>query len=157
MEFIGKATIHPFIFYTGKISGYLTWVNSFLLVCGVELLDKETVYFNNYIAAFLLFVGLLFAVVSLVNLGKSTRLGIPSNDTEFKTNGIYRMSRNPMYVGFNLITITSMVYSLNWMVIILGVYSIITYHLIIRGEEEFMMKRFGNDYKVYQSKVRRYL
>ncbi len=30
MELIGKATIHPLIFYTGKISGYLTWINSFL-------------------------------------------------------------------------------------------------------------------------------
>jgi protein-S-isoprenylcysteine O-methyltransferase Ste14 len=157
MELIGKATIHPLIFYTGKIAGYLTWINSFLMLCGIELIDKKTAYFNNYISAFLLFVGLLFTVISLVNLGKSTRLGIPSDDTVMKTNGIYKISRNPMYVGFNLITITSMIYSLNWIVIILGVYSLITYHLIIKGEEDFMIRRFGNDYKIYQSKVRRYL
>lgn len=157
MELIGKATIHPLIFYTGKISGYLTWIISFLMLCNIELIDRKTVYFNNYIAAILLFIALLFTVISIFNLGKSTRLGIPSNDTELKTNGIYKISRNPMYVGFNLITITSMIYSFNWIVLLLGVYSLITYHLIIKGEEDFMINRFGNDYKIYQSKVRRYL
>lgn len=157
MELIGKATINPLIFYTGKISGYLTWINSFLILCGIELIDKKTVFLNNYISASLLFVGFLFTIISLVTLGKSTRLGIPSDDTMLKTNGIYKISRNPMYVGFNIFTITSMIYTLNWIVIILGVYSLITYHLIIKGEEDFLIKRFGNDYKNYQAKVRRYL
>ena len=50
MELIGKPTIHPFIFFTGKISGYLTWVNSFLMICGIELIEKRTANFNNYIS-----------------------------------------------------------------------------------------------------------
>jgi protein-S-isoprenylcysteine O-methyltransferase Ste14 len=102
-------------------------------------------------------VGLLFTVISLVNLGKSTRLGLPSDDTKLKTNGIYKISRNPMYVGFDLITIASIVFTLHWLVIILGIYSLITYHLIIKGEEVFMIKRFSNEYEKYQLKVRRYL
>lgn len=84
MELIGKATINPLIFYTGKISGYITWINSLLMFCGIVLLENKEVYFNNYISAFLLFIGILFTVISLVNLGKSTRLGIPSDDTELK-------------------------------------------------------------------------
>jgi protein-S-isoprenylcysteine O-methyltransferase Ste14 len=89
-------------------------------------------------------------------LGKSTRLGLPSDDTQLKTNGLYKYSRNPMYVGFNLITIASIIYTLHWIIIILGVYSLIIYHLIIKGEEKFMMKRFGEEYKNYQLKVSRY-
>ncbi|HOI26382.1 MAG TPA: isoprenylcysteine carboxylmethyltransferase family protein [Paludibacteraceae bacterium] len=157
MEVIGKATINPFIFFSGKIAGYLTWFNSFLILCGIELIDKQSFYLSHYIAGFILIVGLFFTVISLVNLGKSTRLGIPSNDTEFKTNGIYKISRNPMYVGFNLITIASMIYACHWIVFALGIYSLITYHLIIKGEEAFMVKRFGEEYKNYQLKVRRYL
>lgn len=157
MELIGKATINPLIFYTGKISGYLTWINSFLLLSGIELIDKKSFCYGNYISGFLLLIGLLFTVISLVNLGKSTHLGMTSDDTVLITNGIYKISRNPMYVGFNLITIASMIYTYNWIIIILGVYSLITYDLIIKGEENFLTKRFGQDYKSYQLKVRRYI
>ena len=127
------------------------------MLFGIELIDKKTFYSNNYISASLLFIGLFFTVISLINLGKSTRLGLPSDDTTLKTNGIYKFSRNPMYVGFDLITIASMIFILHWIIVILGVYSLIVYHLIIKGEEDFMIKRFGNDYKKYQLIVRRYL
>jgi len=157
MDLIGKATINPLVFYTGKTCGYITWINSFLILCGIDLIEKKSFCWGNYISGFLLFVGLIFTVISLINLGKSTRLGIPSDDTVLKTNGIYKISRNPMYVGFNLLTISSMIYTLNWSIIILGVYSLITYHLIIKGEENFMIDRFGQAYKNYQLKVRRYL
>jgi len=157
MELIGKTTINPIIFYTGKMSGYITWIIFFLMLFGVELIDKKTFYLNSYISAILVFLGLLFTAISLINLGKSTRLGLPSDDTALKTNGLYKISRNPMYVGFNLITLASMVYLLHWIIIILGVYSMITYHIIIKGEENFMIKRFGDDYKNYQLKVRRYI
>ena len=157
MELGGKTTINPIIFYTGKISGYITWIYLFLMLFGIELIDKRTIYPTNYIVASLLFIGLLFIVISLINLGKSTRIGLPSEDTTLKTSGIYKLSRNPMYVGVHLITIASMIYILNWIVIILGVYSLITYHLIIKGEENFLIERFGNDYKKFQLSVRRYL
>jgi len=157
MELIGKTTINPIIFYTGKISGYLTWIILFPMLFGFNSHDRKVIFFNNYIAEFLLVIGLIFTVISLINLGKSTRLGLPSSETQLKTNGIYKLSRNPMYVGFDLITIAAMVYTLHWMIILLGIYSLITYHLIIKGEENFMTARFGDEYKKYQLNVRRYL
>jgi hypothetical protein len=38
----------------------------------------------------------VFIVFSLVNLGKSTRLGLPTVRTKLKIHGIYRISRNAM-------------------------------------------------------------
>lgn len=157
MELIGKTTINPIIFYSGKIAGYITWIVLFLMMLGFKLVDDKSIMFNRYISVFILFIGLVFTVISLINLGKSIRLGLPTDDTELKTNGLYKYSRNPMYVGFDLITLAAMIYTLHWMIIILGVYSLITYHLIIKGEENFLMKRFGDAYKQYQLKVRRYL
>ena len=157
MELIGKTSIHPVVFYSGKISGYITWIILILQLFNINLIEKKLFFYNDYIAAFFLFAGLVFTVFSLVNLGKSTRLGLPTEDTTLKTSGIYKLSRNPMYVGFNFITIASVVYTINWFVTILAIYSFITYHLIIKGEETFMEKRFGSRYKEYQSKVRRYL
>jgi protein-S-isoprenylcysteine O-methyltransferase Ste14 len=50
-----------------------------------------------------------------------------------------------------------MLYWINIIVIILGIYSIITYHLIILGEEKFLEERFGDEYFSYKNKVRRYI
>jgi protein-S-isoprenylcysteine O-methyltransferase Ste14 len=157
MEIIGKTTINPVFFYTGKISGYTTWIIMFLLLLEISIIDKRIILFNNYASIFILILGIIFTAVSLLNLGKSTRLGLPSEKTEFKVNGLYRISRNPMYVGFNLITISAMVYTLSWIVIILGIYSLTMYHLIILGEEKFMLTRFGEEYKSYKENVRRYI
>jgi protein-S-isoprenylcysteine O-methyltransferase Ste14 len=93
----------------------------------------------------------------MINLGKSTRLGLPSEATEFKNHGIYTISRNPMYAGFNLFTIASISGCANGIVALMGIYSIFIYHLIIKSEERFLEQRFGQTYSDYKKRVRRYL
>lgn len=157
MNIIGKTTINPVLFFSGKISGYITWVIFLLLLLNINLIDRIKFGYNDYIAYLILLIGLFFSILSIINLGRSTRLGLPSEDTIFKTNGLYRFSRNPMYLGFNLLTISSMIYSMNPWIIVLGLYSVIIYHLIILGEEKFMENRFGNEYLEYKKKTRRYI
>jgi protein-S-isoprenylcysteine O-methyltransferase Ste14 len=157
MNLIGKTTINPILFYSGKISGYITWIIYLLLIFEIDIIDRGTFIHNDYISYTILIIGLLFSILSIINLGTSTRLGLPSEDTVLKTNGLYKLSRNPMYLGFNLVTISSMIYTLNIWIILLGIYSIIVYHLIILGEEKFMQTRFGEKYIDYKRKTRRYL
>lgn len=157
MELIGKPTINPFLFYTGKIIGYSTWVYFVYSTFNKHFKSFSDLNLNHIIAIVTLAAGLIFSVVSMLNLGKSTRLGLPSGDTELKTGGIYKISRNPMYVGFNLFTITAMIFTLNIFISIMGIYSIIVYHLIIKNEEKFLISRFGADYEKYMKKVRRYI
>jgi protein-S-isoprenylcysteine O-methyltransferase Ste14 len=157
MELIGKTTINPILFYSGKISGYLTWIILSLSVLKIELLSRNDFSFNNTTALLTVTVGLFFVVLSLINLGGSTRLGLPSESTVLKTNGLYKLSRNPMYFGFNLLTISAIIYMLNPVIAVMGIYSILIYHLIILGEENFLEKRFGADYLYYKKTVRRYI
>lgn len=154
---IGKTTINPILFYSGKIAGYIIWMILILMLFGINVVSKISCTFCDYLAYTFLIFGLLLTVVSLFNLGSSTRLGLPSDDTELKTNGLYKISRNPMYVGFNLFTISAMIYTMNICIILAGIYCIITYHLIIKSEESFLENRFGLEYKDYRKKVRRYL
>ncbi|MCK9438090.1 isoprenylcysteine carboxylmethyltransferase family protein [Proteiniphilum saccharofermentans] len=157
MELIGKPPINPLLFYTGKISGYITWI-VFIYTIIRDGIGVNIVFNFKEIVAFSLFsLGLMFSVVSILNIGSSIRLGLPNEDTVLKSNGIYRISRNPMYVGFGLFTISSMVYSMNYIIIALGLFSLIVYHLIIKSEEKFLLNRFGNDYEIYRKNVRRYL
>jgi len=62
-----------------------------------------------------------------------------------------------MYFGFDCFTLAAILYTLNIMVIIPGVYSMVIYHFIILGEEKFLENRFGNEYVEYKKKVKRYL
>jgi protein-S-isoprenylcysteine O-methyltransferase Ste14 len=156
MNLIGKTTLHPLLFYTGKISGYATWIIFALSLFNFISLSGSPAGLLKTVSYGVLLVGLIIATISLINLGKSTRLGLPAEKTVFKTSGIYRFSRNPMYVGFDLLTIASMLYTFNLLVTLLGIYSLIIYHFIIVGEENFLEKRFGKAYLRYKKKVKRY-
>jgi len=156
MDLIGKTTINPFLFYSGKISGYYTWVMLLLLLINYDAIMKISYRYNSFVAIPLLLIGLIFIILSLINLGSSTSLGLPSEQTVFKTNGLYKISRNPMYLGFNFLTMASILYTLNIYIILPGIYSIFVYHLIILGEERFLENRFGGGYKTYKMMVRRY-
>ena len=158
MNIIGTVTINPILFYSGKLSGYISWILLVLCLTGTIHLQMITSSpLLTYVSIFCIVAGSIFTITSMINLGKSTRLGLPSETTAFKNNGIYKISRNPMYVGFNLFTIASIAGCANGIVTLMGVYSIIIYHLIIKSEEQFLEQRFGQTYIDYKRKIRRYL
>jgi protein-S-isoprenylcysteine O-methyltransferase Ste14 len=156
MEIIGKPTIHPLIFYTGKIAGYAVWI--ILLLSLLNLIDISMLSFLFLKMAGFAFcaIGLAVTIVSLLHLGKSTRLGLPDRTLPFVTRGIYRFSRNPMYIGFGCITLASILYTANIFTAIAGLYSIGVYHCIILNEEKYLEAKFGDQYREYKKRVRRY-
>jgi protein-S-isoprenylcysteine O-methyltransferase Ste14 len=159
MDLIGKTTINPVLFYTGKISGYIIWILLILQYTDNYFFILEGVRYNSqiYLSFILTGLALVLITISLFNLGKSTRLGLPNTDTKLKINGLYKISRNPMYLGFNLLTLSAMIYTLNLVIIIMGLYSILIYHWIIKAEERFLEQRFGDDFIKYKSITRRYI
>ena len=51
-------------------------------------------------------LGDILFLISIITMKNSWRAGIPSEDnTEFVSNGIYKISRNPAFVGFDLMYI----------------------------------------------------
>jgi protein-S-isoprenylcysteine O-methyltransferase Ste14 len=157
MNFLGKAPFNPWVFYSGKIAGYLTWGVYFLILLGTPNLYRFSFGWNDYVAHFCFLLGSILILVSLLNLGKSTRFGLPIEETTFKTKGLYQFSRNPMYLGIILWTFGAMIFILKFCIILLGVFSIVVYHYIIQAEEKFLEARFGDKYLEYKKKVRRYL
>lgn len=156
IDFKGKPTIQRWLFYSGKMSGYLTWVFFVLSLCNTCFFRHTGGWLSGILTVVFLIAGILLIILSLVYLGRSVRIGLPNEDTLLKTKGIYRYSRNPMYVGAHFITLSSMVYTMNEWVILMGFYSFIVYHLIILGEERFLEERFGGNFEDYRQKVRRY-
>ena len=157
INLIGKTTIHPMLFYTGKISGYTTWILFLLSLFNIYETSRHSVEFFIILSFFLAVIGLMIAIISLINLGYSTRLGLPSESTTLISNGLYKFSRNPMYLGFDLLTLSSIIFFRNMFIAIIGIYSIVIYHFIIMAEEKYLEKRFGKKYIEYRKKVRRYI
>lgn len=157
MKIVGKEPIHPLLFYSGKGAGYTTWVLFLLSGLDVIHIGRNPVYWLVMCSFALLAVGVFLSMVSIVNLGSSTRLGLPTEKTTLKSNGLYRYSRNPMYLGFNLMTVSSAIYHANVLIVLFAVFSIGVYHWIIRAEERYMQEAFGVAYEEYLAKARRYV
>ena len=79
-------------------------------------------------------------------------------ETELVTNGIYQISRNPAFLGFDLLYIGTLLMFFNWILCFLTVFAVIMYHLqIVNVEEDFLFATFGNEYLQYKKKVCRYI
>lgn len=83
---------------------------------------------------------------------------VPETASELVTSGVYQFTRNPMYLGFALILLAWAVYLASAfsgvMVIVFIVYLT---QLQIKAEERALGKIFGQPYRDYQAKVRRWL
>jgi protein-S-isoprenylcysteine O-methyltransferase Ste14 len=78
--------------------------------------------------------------------------------TAFVVRGPYRFTRNPMYLGFTLLSagIGLMTNSL-WVAAMAVVAAAVTKRLVIDKEEPYLARRFGSDYLTYQQRVRRWV
>jgi protein-S-isoprenylcysteine O-methyltransferase Ste14 len=157
VELIGTPSIQPALFYSGKMAGYSTWILLGLEHAGVRVLPGVHSPLLDALSLVAVGVAALFIVMSAVSLGASTRLGLPTGETVLKTGGIYRFSRNPMYVGFNALTLAAVLGTGSVVTLALGVYSIAIYHRIIRAEERYLADAFGEQYAQYRAGVYRYL
>ncbi len=80
-----------------------------------------------------------------------------NDKTKLITNGIYKISRNPAFLGFDLMYIgVTLLYS-NSFTIIFSLFAITMLHLQILKEEKYLEKSFKNEYISYKNKTNRYL
>ena len=73
------------------------------------------------------------------------------------TNGVYRFSRNPIYIAYFLCFIGMALLTASALLLTLVLVFQISAHWIIRAEERWCLERFGAAYARYMQKVRRYL
>lgn len=83
---------------------------------------------------------------------------MPEQDrTELVTEGIFAYSRNPAFLGFDLVYIGIAMMFFNWGLFILSAVTAVLFHLqIVNVEEDFLLQTFGDEYLKYRKKVNRY-
>lgn len=111
------------------------------------------------------FTGLLTGILgdiiflcAVLDMKDSWRAGIPESDkTLLVTNGIYRFSRNPAFLGFDMMYIGILLMYFNLLNAAFTAFAVVMLHLQILQEEKFMLASFGEAYADYKNQVFRYL
>lgn len=102
-------------------------------------------------------LGVAFFTAAVLQMRDSWRAGIASGEkTELVTSGIYSISRNPAFVGFDLTYIGLLLCFANWLHLVVVVCTVVIFHLQILQEERFLLSRKDINYDDYYHRVRRY-
>jgi protein-S-isoprenylcysteine O-methyltransferase Ste14 len=105
---------------------------------------------------------LLAGLVGVVAVLAFRRAGTTPNPrrptARLVTGGPYRVTRNPMYVGFTLwyLAASSWANAL-WPVVLLPLVLLVLQRGVIAREETYLQRRFGREYDEYRTRVRRWL
>ncbi|NCA85536.1 MAG: isoprenylcysteine carboxylmethyltransferase family protein [Clostridia bacterium] len=157
-EGYGRSTISTFWQITGKILIMIPIVYLPLVAIGWLRPPHATTLWLEWLAVFVAFEAMLFGGFALWKMGRFTKMGLPKNDDiPLLTTGIYSLSRNPMYLALYLLATAAVLYKPCLPIAVAALAGIIIHHIIILNEEKFLEMKFGQSYKNYRQRVRRYL
>ncbi len=155
MDALGKSPIPVPLLITGKVSMLCCWLFFIAKNQGMGILYSSNAL--QLIAAVLAAAGVIFIVSGFICLGNSISVGLPREKTEFRCNGIFRITRNPLYFGAFLICAASCLYAVHPVNFILFAIAFAIHHSIILKEEKFLESVFGKQWMDYKQRVPRYL
>lgn len=93
---------------------------------------------------------------SLVRRGTNVNPLQPT--TALATEGIYRWTRNPIYVGGTVAMIgIAFVFSLDWLLLLLAPSLLVMHFGVVVREEQYLEGKFADEYRRYRSRVPRYI
>jgi protein-S-isoprenylcysteine O-methyltransferase Ste14 len=134
------------------------------ILMGTGLQWIYPLYFVPHLFRFVfsvLLIGIgLVVVVYCALVFKKAQTGIKPWEptTKIVTTGLYRFSRNPIYGGFILVGL-GVAFALNsfWIVLLQIPLVFALNRWVIRKEEDYLENKFGDDYRAYKKRVRRWI
>lgn len=153
----GRPPIDRNLFRLSKLTMLIPWTGMVLQGFGVNLSPARVPPPLKWISLGLWISGWGLLLAGRIGLGSSFRVGCPEEETKLRTDGAYRFSRNPMYLGLDATLLAAALYTLNPIVLLIGGGIAAVHHRIILAEEECLRKMFGQDFEEYCRRVGRYL
>ncbi|PFG10699.1 methyltransferase family protein [Marinobacter sp. LV10MA510-1] len=105
-------------------------------------------------------IGFAFALLGVLEFrsaGTTVDPRVPDQSVSLVVRGVYRISRNPMYVGFLLVLIAWGIFLSNLAsLVLLSAFVIYMNRFQIVPEERHMREKFGEAYRQYEAEVRRW-
>ena len=120
----------------------------FVYLCFLRVKPEVSWQFFSGAAVYLL--GLALCAATIKDFASPSEGGI-------NQNGLYRFSRNPMYLSYFLYFIGCVILTRSVILCVIVVLFQIVSHWIILSEERWCMDTFGDAYRQYMKTVRRYI
>ncbi len=114
---------------------------------------------SRIVGVLMILIGLSVIISALYRFvkTKNTLITIKSATT-LQTTGIYAVTRNPMYIGLFLCYIgLSFIIGSWWNFILVPLLMVVVQEYIIKREERYLERRFGQEFLDYKSRVRRWI
>jgi protein-S-isoprenylcysteine O-methyltransferase Ste14 len=145
------------LFLLGKLSMLLAWLG---IVVQAYIHDLRVIDAGAFVPWFALGVealGIATIALSYRHLGDNNQMGLTQTSVTLHTTGIYALSRNPVYVGFHLMTLSAVLFTLNPVVLVLALVAVGVHHAVVLAEEAHLERQAGEAYREYRRRVRRYI
>ena len=114
-------------------------------------------HFIRVVGLAVAFLGIVIFMIAMITMRDSWRAGIDhTQKTKMICTGIYRFSRNPAFLGFDLFYLGMALAFSNVFHLIFAFCSILILHLQILEEEKYLPTVFGEEYLGYKKKTLRY-
>lgn len=156
---IAKGKEHDRTFYVEAVMKVATLVVPLAEVISIVLGTSGLMIMWRVIGMYFAFIGDIIFFLSVYTMKDSWRAGVASSDMDQRklvTRGIYNYSRNPAFLGFDLVYIGILLMFFNPVLMVLTIFAIVMLHLQILQEEKFLPKVFGEDYLKYKERTSRY-
>lgn len=139
-----------FIIFTGMIWG----INRFLPNTYIAF------PYQKWMITGILGIGVVIGLLGVLEfLRNSTTVNPhkPEKTRKLVTSGVYKVSRNPMYLGLFLGILAIVIHQGNiWSMIVLPLFVWYMNEYQIKPEEEMLGKKFGDEYQKYKYQVDRW-
>ncbi len=122
------------------------------------IIDWDTLFLFHWlrfvIGSILLFIGVVVIIWGIKTLNLNTSSGLKG---KLITNGPYKYSRNPQYIGIILAIIGYIIISNSFLTFITGLLGIILFTITPYAEEPWLREQFKKKYEDYCKKVPRFI
>jgi len=97
-----------------------------------------------------------WAIVTMTRAGSNVPTSLPS--TTIIDTGPYRFTRNPIYLGM-MLGLIGLAVALNslWLLLTLAPFALVIRYGVVAREEAYLERKFGDVYRHYRARVRRWL
>jgi protein-S-isoprenylcysteine O-methyltransferase Ste14 len=97
-----------------------------------------------------------WAIVTITRAGSNVPTNLPT--TTIVESGPYRFTRNPIYLGMFLgLTGLAIAFDNLWLLMMLAPFALVIRYGVVAREEAYLERKFGDIYRGYRSRLRRWL
>lgn len=106
----------------------------------------------------LLVVALVWVLVAQIQMGDSWRIGIDEQTkSPLVQHGLFGVSRNPIFLGMIVMLVGLLLTAPTAATLAVTLLGIVLIHIQVRLEESFLLDKYGEMYRDYQKRVRRWI